>query len=104
MKIIKLEISNKLSKRFKVTLSDGKTYDFGYEDSDGKPGLTYIDGASLETRNNYLKRHMANNTENNLINNLIPSPALFSAYLLWYGRNLKHNIEYLNQLLVQKYK
>jgi len=34
-------------------------------------------------RANYWKRHLANRTEDERITNLVPSPALFSAMLLW---------------------
>jgi hypothetical protein len=34
-------------------------------------------------RANYWKRHLANRTEHERTTNLIPSPALFSAMILW---------------------
>jgi hypothetical protein len=34
-------------------------------------------------RDAYWDRHYANATEKKLIDNLVPLPALFSAYLLW---------------------
>ncbi len=65
-----------------------------------KGGSTYIDGdRSNKERENYLKRHLANKTEYELINNLIPSPSLLSAYLLWGPtRNLEKNVNELNLL------
>jgi hypothetical protein len=48
---------------------------------------------------NYWLRHYANKKEKELIDNFIPSPALFSAYLLWYSPNLRDNIEWLNKKL-----
>ena len=54
-------------------------------------------------RENYLKRHLANKIENKLINDLIPSPALFSAFLLWGpSTNLEENIKQKNILMSRK--
>ena len=45
---------------------------------------TYIDHHDKTKRANYWKRHLvANRTELHLITNLVPSPELFSAMLLW---------------------
>lgn len=97
VKIINSPIRNK---RYRVFMDNGKFYDFGY-----KHGFTYIDGENERARNNYLKRHMANETEKTLIDNLVPSPSLFSAYLLW-GKypDLYKNIDYLNHLWTIKHK
>ena len=47
--------------------------------------------------------HLANKIENKLINDLIPSPALFSAFLLWGpSKNLEENIKQLNNLMNRK--
>ena len=75
-------------------MDNQKRYDFGYDGSE-----TYLDHKNKSKRLNYWKRHTANKTEKYLIDNLIPSPALFSALLLW-GKytNLKDNIDYLNHL------
>ena len=92
MKIIKIEESPKEFKRFRVTLDDGKHYDFGL-----KGGNTYIDHHDKIKRQNYLIRHMANETEKRKILNLIPSPSLFSALLLWGEyTSLEKNIHFLN--------
>jgi hypothetical protein len=97
MEIISIEEQEGKPKRFKViTLEWGKKrmYQFGQPN-----GFTYIDGASIQTRRNYLLRHMANETEAHLINNNIPSPALFSAKLLWGNSNdLIENINDLNEI------
>ena len=86
-------------KRFRLTMDNGKTYDFGLQD-----GFTYIDGATEETRRNYLKRHLGNSIEKRLIENLVPSSSLFSAYLLWgNSRDLYKNIEFLNDLWKKKH-
>ena len=95
MEIISVEELVGEKKRFKLITSEWgtkKIYRFGQPE-----GTTYIDGATARTRRNYLLRHMANKTEAHLINNNIPSPALFSAKLLWGDLpNLKENIDELN--------
>lgn len=96
--IVSIEDSPVHHKRFRVYVKkDGKLkhYDFGL-----KTGRTYIDDRSEEERQNYLKRHLSNPIERQLIDHLIPSPSLFSAYLLWgKSKDLNKNIEYLNRLL-----
>jgi hypothetical protein len=95
MQITKIENSPIKNKRYRVTMSDGKHYDFGL-----KEGSTYIDHKDAIKRTNYLKRHMGNERENYLIKNLVPSPSLFSAYILWgWSTDIKENIKYLNNLL-----
>ena len=88
-------------KRFRATVKTSKgikQYDFGL-----KGGQTYIDGASDQQRTNYMLRHMGNSVEERLIENLIPSPSLLSAYLLWGKyRTLKENILRLNALWKKK--
>ena len=97
--IIKIENSPIKNKRFRVYMNTGKYYDFGLKD-----GSTFIDHHDEEKRQNYLKRHLANPTENRLISELIPSPSLFSAFLLWgIFPDLHKNISYLNQLFANKY-
>jgi hypothetical protein len=69
----------------------------------GSPtGFTFIDGASEKTRGNYRKRHYANQVERHRIDNLIPSPALFSWYLLWNTPDLGENIRILEMLLKRR--
>ncbi len=81
-------------KRFRVFMDDGKYFDFGM---DG--GSTYIDHHNKLIRKNYWKRHYANPTEKELIDNLVPSPSLFSAYLLWGDdTDIYKNINHLNTL------
>lgn len=90
--IIKIFRSPKKNKRFRIYMDNGKHYDFGY-----KFGETYIDHKDKKKRENYLKRHLANKTEKTLIENNIPSPALFSAKLLWgNSTDLLENIYDLN--------
>ena len=81
IEIIDLEDSPRAYKRFRIKIMEGdvkKHYDFGL-----CGGETYIDHEDKKKRTAYLARHLANKKENQLINNLIPSPALFSARLLW---------------------
>jgi hypothetical protein len=93
--IVEITDSKKPSKRFCVTMNNGKKFDFGL-----KNGSTYIDHHDKRLRANYLKRHLANRTEHRLISELIPSPALFSAMLLWGdSTSLNKNIQNLNHLL-----
>lgn len=99
---MKIDRSNRLSKRFKVILDNGEEYHFGQEFSDGTHPQTYIDGATKEKRENYIKRHLGNKTEAKLINNLVPSPSLFSMYLLWNTNSLENNIKILNGMFSKK--
>ena len=91
IQIIKVEKSPKQFKKYRVFLNDGKFYDFGLEGPE-----TYLDHKDVKKRDNYLKRHMSQKKEYELIKNLIPSPSLFSAYLLWNTPDLKTNIKKLN--------
>lgn len=88
--------SPRKNKRFRAVITrDGKrvNVDFGYAGA-----TTYIDGATDKVRENYLKRHIANATEKRLIENLVISPALMSAKLLWgSSRDILRNIASLNQ-------
>lgn len=95
MKIIDIKPSPRYNKRFRVLLDNGKTYDFGL-----KNGKTYIDHHDEKLRLNYTKRHLALKKENPFITELIPSPALFSYYLLWgSNKDIYDNIDNLNELL-----
>lgn len=105
MKIISISESPKKNKRFRVVVQKNDEYgniihqnvDFGLKDfKDG----TYIDHHDPQKRLNYISRHLANYNEKKLIDNLIPSPALFSMMLLW-GKydNIDDNIKYLNEFL-----
>ena len=81
VEILDLIASPKSQKRFRIKIKDGdavKEYDFGL---DG--GATYIDHQDTKKRSAYWARHCGNPKEKQLINNVIPSPSLFSARLLW---------------------
>lgn len=95
--IVSISKSPRANKRLRVVIKrkDGTTenVDFGYSGA-----TTFIDGATETQRQNYLKRHLANATEKRLIENLIVSPALMSAKLLWgNSRNIQTNIASLNR-------
>jgi hypothetical protein len=95
MIIINIEPSNRKNKRFKITLSDGRIFHFGL-----KNGSTYIDHHDKDIREAYWARHFSNPLEHKLISNLIPSPALFSSFLLWGDNDtIDENIDALNALL-----
>jgi len=85
--------SDKPTKRF-LAIYEGKKYYFGQPNA-----YTFIDGADEKVRENYWKRHYANPTEKYRIDNLIPSPALFSAYILWNTDDIYKNVRILNKLL-----
>jgi hypothetical protein len=92
IKIINIEHSNAENKRFRVHLNNGETYNFGLEGAS-----TYIDHRDKKTRANYRARHYA--TEQDFIDNLEPSPALFSYMLLWGpSTSLDKNVKSLNKL------
>jgi len=95
MKIIKLEDSQLKIKRFRIYLDNNKHYDFGL-----KTGQTYIDHRDKVKRDNYRRRHYNSIKEQPYIINLVPSPALFSYYLLWGdSTNIHQNIKTLNKIL-----
>jgi len=96
--IINISESPRKFKRFRVVMNNNKYFDFGLKD-----GSTFIDHNDETKRLNYMKRHIANKTEKYLISNLIPSPALFSFFILWGPyNNIIKNINYLNNLWLKK--
>jgi hypothetical protein len=75
-------------------LNNGKTYNFGL-----KSGSTYLDHNDEQKRINYRKRHYP--MEKSFIDGLIPSPSLFSWYILWGPHTkIEQNINYLNKKFV----
>jgi hypothetical protein len=94
MKILKVIKSDRKNKKLKALLDNGKEVHFGSDVSQ-----TYVEGASKEKRDNYLKRHLANPIEKRLIQNNVMSPSLLSYELLWRTPSLKKNIEILNKKL-----
>ena len=95
MKIIKLDHSQLKSKRFRVFLDNNKHYDFGL-----RTGETYIDHHNKVKRDNYRRRHYNSSKEQPYVINLVPSPALFSYYLLCgESTSIQQNIKTLNKIL-----
>jgi hypothetical protein len=86
-------LSDKPSKRFMAIYKDKKYY-FG-----SPTGYTYIDGADVTVKENYIARHMANETERYRIQNRIMSPALLSMMILWNTPDIRKNIRILNKML-----
>ena len=96
MKIIKLINSPRKEKRYRVFLDNGEHYDFGLKNPTYG---TYIDHKDKVKRENYRARHKGNLSEKYLIENLIPSPALFSYWLLWGDSTLlEQNLKNLNKM------
>lgn len=102
--IIDIRPSPVKNKRYRAIIlkhnGEKQKIDFGLKD-----GVTYIDGMrTTQERHNYLQRHLANPIEKKLIENLIPSPSLLSALLLW-GKHtsLEKNVKELNKLFKEKY-
>jgi hypothetical protein len=92
--ITRISTSPHKSKRYRVILADGRHFDFGL-----KNGSTYLDHRDKKKRYNYWARHYP--VEHHLIDNLISSPALYSAMLLWGpSTSLIKNIKHLNSLLI----
>jgi hypothetical protein len=99
MIITDIKESPKLTKRFRAKLSNGQEIDFGLDGAS-----TYIDHHNEIKRRNYWARHYASRNERHLIMNLIPSPALLSAFLLWgHSTSLRENVIELNKMLDTKY-
>jgi len=103
--ITKIELSPLKNKRYRVTMDDGEHYDFGFKDPvTGRFGDTFVDNHSLTKRENYRNRHLGNKIEKILISNLIPSPSVFSYWILWGPyTSIKKNIEFLNNEWKEKY-
>lgn len=102
--IIDIKTSPVKNKRYRATIlkhnGEKQEIDFGLKD-----GVTYIDNMrTKQERQNYLARHLANPIEKKLIENLIPSPSLLSAMLLWGPtKSLKRNVDELNKLWKKKH-
>ena len=89
--------SPKRNKRFRVTLKNGRHFDFGLLN----PVIgTYVDHGDKELRRRYWARHYGNERERELIDNLTPSASLYSAYILWgASKSIQKNIRELNNLI-----
>lgn len=96
--IVKIQASPLINKRYRATMDSGKVIDFGYKNpKTGQYGATYIDHNSGTLRSAYRKRHLGNATEKRLIDNLVPSPATLSYWVLWGDyRTMAENVKDLN--------
>ena len=103
VEIVELLPSKTENKRFEITLNvDDQEYTFKFGD---KNGSTYIDHGDVKKRDAYRARHYANKVEKYRIDNLVPSPALFSWKLLWGDRtDLLDNLIELQREFNYKYK
>lgn len=103
IEIIELLPSKKDGKRFEITVKiNDHLYTFHFGDENGS---TYIDHGDDKKRENYRKRHYANRVEKFRIDNLVPSPALFSWKLLWGDRtDLLDNLVELQREFNQRFK
>jgi len=97
VQIVHLEKATKEGKKYSAILNDGRRINFGSNISQ-----TYAEGATKQKRDAYFKRHLANKTEYHLIKNMIPSPALLSAIVLWLTPSLSNNLKLLNRAWVEK--
>jgi len=94
VQILRVEKSNVANKKYVATLDDGSRINFGSALS-----TTYTEGATSQKKYAYQQRHLANAVEKHRIENLIPSPALLSYYLLWNTPDLQYNVKVLNNKL-----
>ena len=92
-RIVKIIESPRKNKIYRVYLKNDDYYDFGLYGGD-----TYIDHHDENERENYRKKDITHK-KSHLIDKLIPSPSLFSYYILWGdSRNISKNIKKLNSL------
>ena len=94
VQIVRVEKSKVKGKKYTAIFDDNTRINFGSDVS-----ITYSEGASSQKKYAYMKRHLANPIEKHRIENLIPSPALLSYYLLWNTPDLQYNIKLLNNKL-----
>ena len=100
IKIIKIESSKNKNKRFKITMNNNKTYNFGLLN-----GSTYIDHNNKLKKDNYIKRHYNNPLEKSIITNMTISPSLFSLFILWGPyNNINKNIKHFNNIINKHHK
>jgi hypothetical protein len=92
--IQRIESSPRKGKKYRAFFADGAKIDFGSDTSS-----TYLDNHDKNKRKAYWARHYANNTERELLNWFVPSPATLSAVILWGSTtDLKKNVDELNSI------
>jgi len=94
VQIIGITKSTVKGKKYTAIFDDNTRINFGSDVS-----TTFVEGATSQKRYAYMKRHLANPIEKYRIENLIPSAALLSYYLLWNTNDLQANIRILNNKL-----
>ena len=98
LQITEIKESPLENKRYRAFTNDGKHYDFGQKGS-----KTYLDHHNQFLREKYRERHLANEKEYYLIDNVIMSPALLSYYISWGNyKKLEDNMQQLNNRLKLK--
>ncbi len=94
--LIEFDKSDKKDKKYKIIfiINDKiKKYDFGSKNS-----TTFIEGADIRTRNNYLKRHSVNEDWSKINNGSL------SAYILWNTPDIDKNLKIYMKLFKIKDK
>jgi len=100
MKIIEIIDSPRKGKRYRAIFDDGKKIDFGL---DNPRYGTYLDHHSRERRKAYWARHYGSDTERELLEWIVPSPATLSAFILWgTTTDMKKNVDELNGIWANK--
>jgi len=80
-------------------MDSGKKCNFGLD-----TGSTYIDPHDTKLCDAYRARHLANATQHQLIAKLVPSPSLFSYFILWGTyTTIPENIRFLNNQWKKRY-
>lgn len=88
--LLKLGSAKNKNKRFRAFFSDGDYKEFG-----SKNGFTFIDGASEETKRNYIKRHKVNENWRDF-----KSAGALSRYILWGASNdININVKFYNDII-----
>lgn len=83
--LIDFRKSDKKDKKMKIVFEINgkqKTFDFG-----SKFSQTFVEGADIQKRNNYLKRHCVNENWDKINNGSL------SAYILWNTKDINKNLK-----------
>jgi hypothetical protein len=102
MEVLSLrELPDSSVKRFEIVYRVGSFENPRKVQFGAQGAHTYLDGASKATRENYRKRHYAQ--EKKFIDGLIPSAALFSFFLIWgESRVMTKNVKTLQRLFLER--